>query len=152
MELDFPSNLSEVWKEFNLKLQGDQGVIITDQQQIVYTSQTKSQDSFTTRTSNKLVRTKKMEFIMGFPTTEIVLNIQEIPPLDILYSPKHKAVMSRQKKRRRTQQSQLLIQGYVSMEIVWKDSQVDPSQDLKFAGAYASAAIDKASEVQKLMK
>lgn len=42
-----------------------------------------------------------MEIILTFSTSEIVLKIEEIPPLDVFYSPKHKAVMSRSRKKRK---------------------------------------------------
>ena len=99
MGLYFPRNMSEVWKELNLKLLQDQGAIVTDQQHIVHMPQTKSQDSFMAEPFDKLVSTKRVEFISSFHTNEVVLNIDEIPPLEIFYSSKHKVVMSRYKKR-----------------------------------------------------
>ena len=33
------------------------------------------------------------------PSLELVLNIEEIPPLEIFYSPQHKAVVRRQRKK-----------------------------------------------------
>ncbi len=42
------------------------------------------------------------------------------------------------------------------MDIVWKDSQTGPLENLtklsQFTGAYASATIDKAIEVRQLVK
>ena len=42
------------------------------------------------------------------------------------------------------------------MNVVWKDSEVNPLKDLtklsQYAGAYTAATIDKASEVSHLMK
>ena len=97
-----------------------------------------------------------MEFISTFPTSEIVLKIEEIPPMDTFYSPKHKFVMRRQRKIRRIEQSQLLVPRDFPMELVWKDSQSNLSQDLthltQFTGAYAYATIDKATKVQHLIK
>ena len=43
-----------------------------------------------------------------------------------------------------------------SMDIVWKDSPIDPSENLtrlsQFAGDYATLTIDKAREVQMLLR
>ena len=60
MDVDFPSNLSEVWMDINLKIQQDQGAIFTDQQQIVHTTQMKSEDSFTVEPSYKLVSMERV--------------------------------------------------------------------------------------------
>ena len=42
------------------------------------------------------------------------------------------------------------------MNVVWKDSEVNPSEDLtklsQYAGAYTTTMIDKASEVNQLIK
>jgi len=42
------------------------------------------------------------------------------------------------------------------MDIVWKDTQNDPSENFtklsQFAGAYASVRIDKATEVRQLVR
>jgi len=42
------------------------------------------------------------------------------------------------------------------MDIVWKDSPIDPSENLtrlsQFAGAYATTTIDKATKVKMLLK
>ena len=35
------------------------------------------------------------------PSFEIMLKIEEIPPLDVFYSPQHKVVVSRQRKKRK---------------------------------------------------
>ena len=42
------------------------------------------------------------------------------------------------------------------MNVIWKDSEVNPSEDLtklsQFAGTYKPAPIDKATEVNELIK
>ena len=48
-----------------------------------------------------------MEIIPEHPTKEIVLKVEEIPPLDIFYSPKHRVVVKKQRKRKRTDQESL---------------------------------------------
>jgi hypothetical protein len=97
-----------------------------------------------------------MEIIPAFPTAEIVLKIEEILPLDVFYSPKHKAVMSRSRKKRKLEQSQVLVTNETPFQVLWKGTQTTPDEELnrlsQFAGAYASATIDKAAEIQLLMK
>ena len=41
------------------------------------------------------------EHIPITPSSEIVLNVEDIPPLDVFYSPKYKAVVKRQRKKRK---------------------------------------------------
>lgn len=53
-----------------------------------------------------MIVSKDMEIIATFPTSKIVLNIEEIPPLDVFYSLKHKDVMSRSRKKRKLEQTQ----------------------------------------------
>ena len=83
------------------------------------------------------------------------MQIEEIPPLDVFFSPKHKAVVKRQRKRRRTDQPSLFPEETVTGNIIWKE-ELDPSDDLtklsEFAGAYSAATINKASEVSLLLK
>lgn len=76
MDLYFPSNLSDVYKDFNLNFQEDQGAIVIDKQNIARIPQTKSYDSFTGKPFDKLGSTERVEFITAFPTTEIILNIE----------------------------------------------------------------------------
>ena len=49
-----------------------------------------------------------VEIIPENPTAEIMLKIEEIPPLGIFYSPKHRVVVRKQRKTRRTDQDALL--------------------------------------------
>jgi len=88
------------------------------------------------------------------PSSELVLNIEEIPPLDIFYSPQHKAVVRRQRKKMKL--GNTLSQDAEQLDVLWKDPNSNPTENLtklsQIAGAYASATIDKASEVQQLLK
>ena len=87
-------------------------------------------------------------------SSELVLNIEEIPPLDIFYSPQHKAVVRRQRKKIKLENT--LSQNAEQLDVLWKDPSNNPTENLtklsQIAGAYASATIDKASEVQQLLK
>lgn len=75
--------------------------------------------------------------------------------MDVFYSPKHRAVVKRQWKRRRTDQPSLFPEQTVIANVVWKE-EFDPSDDLtklsQYAGAYSAATMDKASEVTNLLR
>ena len=98
---------------------------------------------------------QNVEEVTQSPSDQIDLQVEEIPPLDIFYSPKLKAVVRRSKKRRRLDQPSLSTEQTVTGNVVWK-GELDPSEDLtklsQFAGAYSAATIDKASEVSLLLK
>ena len=102
-----------------------------------------------------LPRTKEVQIIPKDPSDQIILQIEEIPPLDVFYSPRHKAVVKRQRKRKRTDQPSLFPEQTVTGNVVWKE-EFDPSDDLtklsQYAGAYSAATIDKAPEVSLLLK
>ena len=49
----------------------------------------------------KIVDTQDVELIPTTPTSEIILTIEEIPPLDVFYSPTHKVVIKSQRKKRK---------------------------------------------------
>ena len=92
-----------------------------------------------------------VEIIPEHPTGQIVLKIEEIPPLDVFYSPKHKAVVRRQRKGRKMDPDMFSTPQEEFMNIVYKNTEVNPSEDLtklsQYAGAYSAATIDKAVEV-----
>jgi len=96
-----------------------------------------------------------VEIIPEHPTGQIVLKIEEIPPLDVFYSPKHKVVVRKQRKRRKIDQDMFSTPQEEFMNIVYKNTEVNPSEDLtklsQYAGAYSAATIDKAAEVSQLM-
>jgi len=92
----------------------------------------------------------KMEHIPITPSSEIMLKIEEIPPLDVFYNPQHKAVVRRQRKKRKLES--VLSHDAEQLDILWQDPTTDPTENLtklsQIAGAYASTTIDKASKVQ----
>lgn len=45
-----------------------------------------------------------IEIIPKGPSDQIIFQVEDIPPLDVLCSPKHRAVVKRQRKRRRIDQ------------------------------------------------
>eukprot|EP00253_Pinus_taeda_P019687 PITA_19687 len=88
------------------------------------------------------------------PPSELLLNVEEIPPLDVFYSPQHKLVVRRQRKKRKIENT--LSQDAEHLDVLWKDPNNNPTENLtklsQIAGAYASVTIDKASKVQQLLK
>ena len=74
----------------------------------------------------------------------------------MFYSREHKAIVRRQRKRRRLATSTQVLPGNESMEVVSKDTTTDPTINLtklsQFAGEYATTTIDKAVEVSSLLK
>ena len=98
---------------------------------------------------------QNIEEVTQNPSDLVDLQVEEIPPLDIFYSPKHKAVVRRSRKRRRLDQLSASDEQTVTGNVVWK-GELSPSEDLtklsQFAGAYSAATIDKASEVSLLLK
>ena len=81
--------------------------------------------------------------------------MEDIPPLDVFYSPKHRAVIKRQRKRRRIDQPFLFPEQTITANVVWNE-EFDLSDDLtkvsQYAGAYSTTTMDKASKVSNLLK
>ena len=94
------------------------------------------------------------EIIPAYPTEQIVLQVEEIPSLDVFYRPSHKFVINR-RKRRRIDDTVINLTNE-SIDVLWKDPLVDPTKNLtklsQFAGAYATATVDKATEVKMSLK
>lgn len=98
---------------------------------------------------------KTQEVIPENPSNEIVLHVEEIPPFDVIYNPKHRVVIKRQRKKRNLDQSSLLPSQMEITNVVWIQ-EVNPSKDLtklsQYARAYTSVTMDKASEVRNFLK
>lgn len=105
--------------------------------------------------TNNLPISKDVEIIPKDPSNEIVLHIEDIPPLDVFYSPKHSIVVKRQRKKRRLDESSLLPAQIEMANVVWKE-EFNPFKDLtklsQYVGPYLIATMDKASEVSNLLK
>ena len=82
-----------------------------------------------------------------------MLKIEEISPLDIFYSLQHKAVVRKQRKKRKLES--VISTDAEQLDVLWKYPTTNPTENLtklsQITGAYASAAIDKASKVRKLL-
>jgi hypothetical protein len=63
--------------------------------------QTPQQKTTLEITVEETANTQEVEHIPVTPTSEIILRIEEIPPLDVFYSPQHKAMVKRQRKKRK---------------------------------------------------
>ena len=64
-----------------------------------------------------LTTSEDIEVIPIFPSSEIVLKEEEITPLDIFYSPKHRAIMKRQRKKRKINHIAINLLGNELMDI-----------------------------------
>ena len=67
----------------------------------------------------------EMEHIPITPSSEIMLKIEEIPPLDVFYSPQHKVVVRRQRKKRKLES--VLSREAEQLDILWRDPTTDPT-------------------------
>jgi len=79
------------------------------------------------------------------------LRIDGIPPLDIFYSPTHKVVVKRQRKKRKLDTMTIMNLENEPMDVVWKDTPVDPLENLtklsQFTRDYATTTINKVTKV-----
>jgi len=132
--------LEKEWEHFNTKLHIEKQETKPQNLQHKTTQEIKVE---------KIVSTQEVEHIPATPTSEIVLRIEKIPPLDVFYSPTHKATFKRQRKKRKLDAIVATTPENEPMDIVWKDSPIDPSDNLtrlsQFAGAYATMTIQKAT-------
>ena len=103
----------------------------------------------------QVIKSQQTEIIPTLPTSEIVLKVTEIPPLDVFYGPLHKVVARRERKRRRIETLELPPRNE-PMDIVWKDFPSNPDENLtrlsQFTRAYTTATMDKAIEISILLK
>ena len=68
------------------------------------------------------------EHIPLTPSSEIVLNVEDIPPLDVFYSPKYKAVVKRQRKKRKIESA--IATEPEQVDVLWKDPATKPTHNL----------------------
>jgi len=82
------------------------------------------------KASRKDSTIREVKIIPENPSSDIILSIEDIPSLDVFYSPKHMVVINRQRKKRKIDQVLATISQDEYMNVIWKDSEVDPSEDL----------------------
>ena len=103
----------------------------------------------------QVTTSQHIEIIPTLPTSEIVLKVTEIPPLDVFYSPLHKAIIRRKRKRKRVDTPEFPL-GYEPMDVAWKDIPFNSAENLtrlsQFTGTYASSTMDKATKVSTLLR
>lgn len=100
------------------------------------------------------INTQEAEYIHVSPSSEIVLKIEDIPLMDLFYSPQHKFIIRRQRKKRKI--DVMLSLENEPLDVLWKNPSTNPLENLnrlsQITSAYASATIDKATKVQMLLK
>lgn len=146
--------LLEEWQQFNTIIGNLETSTDTETSKAADTQDTTSQEVPNKGTSGPPSSTV-VEIIPKNPSDQIVLQVEDIPPLDVFYSPKHRVVIKWQRKRRRIDQPSLFPEQTITANVVWRE-EFDPSDDLtklsQYAGAYSAATMDKASEVSNLLK
>ena len=70
----------------------------------------------------------KMEHSHIASPSELLLSVEEIPPLDVFYSPQHKAVVRRQRKNINLENT--LSQDAEHLDVLWKDPNNNPTENL----------------------
>lgn len=80
--------------------------------------QTPQQKTTQEITEKENVNTQEVEHIPVTPTSEIILRIENIPPLDVFYSPQHKAIVKRQKKKRNLDSTAVTTPDNELMDVV----------------------------------
>ena len=84
-------NLLQQWQQFN-SIIGNLECSRDDEVSKEGDTQEATSKAVSGETSD-LPKSKETEIIPKDPSGEIILQIEEIPPLDVFYSPKHKAVV-----------------------------------------------------------
>lgn len=72
----------------------------------------------------------EVELIPITPTYETILRIEEVPPLDVLYSPQNNVVVRRKRKKRKLYSIAVTTPENELMDALRKDSPVDPPANL----------------------
>lgn len=110
--------LIKEWEQFDLQIKGkiDTQTIITPksrlrQQPIVHYPMVE-------KASNNDSTMKEVEIIPKNHSLEIILSIEEISPLDVFYSPKHRVVVKRQRKKKKIDQVSAIISQYEYVNVI----------------------------------
>lgn len=78
--------------------------------------------SFTIEDYKQTMDTNDLEIILVFSTPEIILNIEEILPMDVFYIPKHRSIVNKKRKSIRYEQRKTLFLANSSFQLLWKYS------------------------------
>ena len=76
----------------------------------------------------QVLETHDWEIIPAYTIEMIVVQVEEIPSLEIFYSPSYKDVVKRNKRRRTDETVSNLTDELV--DVLWKDSLDDPTEHL----------------------
>lgn len=114
-------DINEEWDKFNKNIHSEK------QTRELHTPQHKTTQEITIE---KTANTQEVEHIPITPTSKIVLRIEDIPPLDVFYILSHKFIVERQSKKSKLDATTATTLDNELMDIVWKDSPIDPSANL----------------------
>lgn len=100
--------LLKEWKQFDSIISNTESLQGYSTPEVTIGQKTTTNTIPSEGTSGPPMTQKDVEMIPENPSNEIVLHVEEIPPLDVFYSPKHRVVIKRQRKKRKLDQSSLL--------------------------------------------
>ena len=127
MDTTTDPKLLQEWQQFDSIISGIKGSKDTD------TSKTNDMQDVTSPQvlsgTSGPPKSKDVEIIPKDPTDQIILQVEDIPPLDVFYSMRHRAVVKRSRKRRRIDQPSIFPEQTIMGNVVWK-AKLDPSNDL----------------------
>ena len=107
--------MEKEWELFNKKIHKD------EQTSEIQTPKQTQHKSNPRTTGEGAMGTQDVEIIPATSTSEIVLRIEEIPLLDVFYSPSQKAVLKRQRKKRKLDVVAVMTPKNEPMGVIWKD-------------------------------
>lgn len=105
LETQIDPKLRKEWKQFDSIINNPETSQEFDKSQVIVGQETTT--TVLIEGTSGLPTSKDAKIIPKDPSNQIVLQIEDIPPLDVFYSPKHRDVVKRQRKRRRLDQSSL---------------------------------------------
>jgi len=108
--------LIKQWNQFDSIISGKEGSKDTDTSKKSNAPDTTSSQVLSGTSSPPI--SQDVEVITRDPSDQIVLQVEEIPPLDVFYSPKHRAVVKHSKKRRRLDQPSIFPEQTVTGNVV----------------------------------
>lgn len=119
--------LLQEWQQFDSIINNLESSKEVDTSKVADTQDTTSKE--VPSATSGLPPSTRIEIIPKDSSDQIILQVEDIPPLDVFYSPKHRAIVKRQRKRRRIDQPSLFLEQTVTGSMVWKE-EFDPSDDL----------------------
>lgn len=110
--------LIKEWEQFDQQIKGqsDTQNVITSISPLRH--QPMIHDPVIEEPSSKDLTLKEIKIIPKYSSSEIALSIEEIPPLDVFYSPKHRVVVKRKRKKRKIDQASTIVPQDESMNVI----------------------------------